>query len=133
MRRLVLVLFVISRAANAPQAIPKHTSLNLHKRAQDKAYIQIAAASASLGIKQQSKVVYSVVGKRKSFADVINPVAKSKQGYPTVVMVFGGGCKSGDRWQNMLLRNNLQQEVMLRSQSTIDYHQKQNIPQQYTT
>ncbi|RYF88104.1 MAG: alpha/beta hydrolase, partial [Chitinophagaceae bacterium] len=59
------------------------------------------------GVKSKENVVYSKIGDRKLLADVYYPARKTKQGYPAVVMIFGGGWKSGDKSQNVPIAQQL--------------------------
>ncbi len=48
-------------------------------------------------IESKENMIYSSAGKRDLRADVFYPARKSKKGYPAVILLFGGGWKSGDK------------------------------------
>ncbi|HVG42388.1 MAG TPA: alpha/beta hydrolase, partial [Chitinophagaceae bacterium] len=70
-------------------------------------YIKIAEPSKPKGIKIKKAIVYNSIGDRKLLADVFYPAKKSKKGYPAIVMIFGGGWRSGDRSQNIPIAQQL--------------------------
>ncbi|MHA4842522.1 alpha/beta hydrolase fold domain-containing protein [Flavitalea antarctica] len=64
-------------------------------------YIKIANPVLSTGILTKHNIVYSVPGNRNLVADVYYPAKKSAKPRPAVVMIFGGGWKSGDKSHNI--------------------------------
>ncbi|MEI6945945.1 alpha/beta hydrolase [Paraflavisolibacter sp. H34] len=93
------------------QEIPRDTSFTVwgtfQKERKARPYIQIAQPAKLKGVKSRENVVYSTLGNRKLLADVYYPRKKSKKGYPGVVMIFGGGWRSGDKSQNVPLAQQL--------------------------
>jgi pectinesterase len=115
MRNLFLLLVFISNSVEAQQDnVPRDTSFTVYsayiKESKKRPYITIAKPAMPVGVKQKENVVFASVGKRKLYADVFYPVKKSKSWYPAVVMIFGGGWKSGDKSQNVPIAQQLAAE-----------------------
>lgn len=110
MKLLVALLLIICISAGA-QTIPRDTSFTVYgtylKERKARPYIQIAAPQLPKGVNQKENVVYSTIGDRKLLADVIYPAKKKKGGYPAVVMIFGGGWRSGNKLQNLPMAQQL--------------------------
>jgi acetyl esterase/lipase len=49
------------------------------------------------GVKSRENIVYRTLGKRALHLDVFYPAKKSKKGYPGVLLIHGGGWRSGDK------------------------------------
>ncbi|MDB5191124.1 MAG: lipoprotein [Segetibacter sp.] len=92
-------LFALS--ATAQNGFPSDTSFTTHsafiKERKKFPFIEIAQPAYPKGVSKKLDVVYSTIGKRKLRADVFYPVAKSKATYPAVILLYGGGWKSGDK------------------------------------
>ena len=61
--------------------------------------ISIASPPTPKGVKIKKDIVYSRIGTRKLVLDIFYP-KKSKQKNPAVLMIHGGGWRSGDRSHN---------------------------------
>jgi acetyl esterase/lipase len=112
MKKLVILFLFISSFAVAQKTnIPRDTSFTVIgtyiKESKKRPYIKIAEPSMPAGVKSKENVVYSKIGHRELLADVFYPAKRSKQGYPGVVMIFGGGWKSGDKSQNVPMAQQL--------------------------
>jgi acetyl esterase/lipase len=112
MKKLVILLLFISSVAVAQKtSVPRDTSFTVIgtyiKESKKRPYIKIAELWMPAGVKSKENVVYSKIGDRELLADVFYPAKKSKQGYPGVVMIFGGGWKSGDKSQNVPMAQQL--------------------------
>ncbi len=129
--KIISAIFIsLSAIANAQQVIPRDTSftvLNTFVKEKKKfPFIEIAQPLMTAGIKTDPNVVYSKVGERKLLADVFHPQKKSKKLYPAVVMIFGGGWKSGDRSQNIPIAQRLAAKDYVAV--TIDYRLSPEAP-----
>jgi pectinesterase len=93
------------------QSIPKDTSFTVYstyiKERKTRPHIQIAQPAMPAGVKSKENVTYSSYGSRNLTADIFYPAKKSKKGYPAVVMIFGGGWRSGDKSQNVPMAQQL--------------------------
>jgi acetyl esterase/lipase len=112
MKKLIILFLFISSVAIAQKTdMPRDTSFTVIgtyiKESKKRPYIKIAEPAMPAEIKSKENVVYSKIGDRELLADVFYPAKKSKQGYPGVVMIFGGGWKSGDKSQNVPMAQQL--------------------------
>ena len=64
-------------------------------------HITIANPLTPKGVKIKYDITFSKQGGRPLLLDVFYPKKKVKQGYPAVLMIFGGGWRSGDRSHNI--------------------------------
>jgi acetyl esterase/lipase len=71
------------------------------KESKTRPYIKIANPALDAEISTRHNVVYSAIGKRNLVADVYYPASKSAKPRPAIVMIFGGGWKSGDKSHNI--------------------------------
>lgn len=62
--------------------------------------ITIANPPTPKSIKIKKDIVFSDIDGRKLMLDVFAPKKRSKNGYPAVLMIFGGGWRSGERSHN---------------------------------
>ncbi|RKD17147.1 esterase [Pelobium manganitolerans] len=96
-----LTLFV-AFAANAQVQVPRDTSFTLYgtyiKEKKYRPYIRIAEPELKTGVLVKKDLVYSDLNGRKLLVDVYCPQNR-KQKYPGVVLIFGGGWRSGDKSQ----------------------------------
>ncbi len=110
MKWLLFVLMMYSFLSEA-QVIPRDTSFTVNgtfiKERKARPYIQIAEPQQLKDVKSKRNFVYNVIGTRQLLADIYYPKNKSKKKVPAVVMVFGGGWKSGDKTQNIPLAQQL--------------------------
>lgn len=112
MKKILVILLVISSVASAQTTeIPRDTSFTVYstflKERKTRPYIEIAKPEMPAGVKSKENLVYSRLGSRKLLADVYYPAKESRKGYPAVVMVFGGGWRSGDKSQNVPIAQKL--------------------------
>jgi pectinesterase len=102
MKNLILlaILLPIITTAQQPE-IPHDTSFTVYsafvKERKKYPFIEIANPSTSKEVSSKKDIVYSSPGKRDLHADVFYPAKKSKKGYSGVLLIFGGGWKSGDK------------------------------------
>ncbi len=102
MNKLITILVLIVNVASAQQAaISRDTSFTTYsafiKERKSRPYIQIAEPKLPQGVRVDENVEFAKIGDRSLQMDVFYPAKKTKQGYPAVVLVFGGGWRSGDR------------------------------------
>jgi acetyl esterase/lipase len=71
------------------------------KESKTRPYIRIANPTLAAEINVRHNVVYSTIGKRNLVADIYYPASKSAKPRPAIVMLFGGGWKSGDKSHNI--------------------------------
>jgi pectinesterase len=110
MKKLIFVLLLWNTAVNA-QSIPRDTSFTLQsayaKAVKDYPFIKMVKPSSPAGVNMESDVVYSAIGNRKMMLDVIAPAGEAKNKRPAVLMLFGGGWKSGDKSHSVPLAEQL--------------------------
>jgi acetyl esterase/lipase len=101
----------IIHLASAQNNIPRDTSFTVYstyiKEQKKRPFIEIADPPTPAGVKSRVNVVYCSYGDRKLSADVYYPAKSSQKKVPAVIMVFGGGWKSGDRSQNIPIAKRL--------------------------
>jgi acetyl esterase/lipase len=107
----------------AAQGIQRDTSFTVYgtyiKESKNRPYIKIAQPSMPAGVKSKKDFVYNTIGTRELTADIYYPAKKSRKGYPAVVMIFGGGWRSGDKSQNVPMAQQLAAKGYVAM--TIDY------------
>lgn len=106
MKNLLLLLTLSLNVAFAQQLqIPRDTSFTVYgtylKESKKYPFIKIAEPSLPKGVAVKQDAVYSTIGSRELHADVFYPIKESKKGYPGVVLIFGGGWRSGDKSQSV--------------------------------
>lgn len=96
---IFFITTILSIVANAQ--LIKDTSFTIHsafvKEQKKYPFIQIAAPAQPTNVREIREVVYRIVGQRTLFADVYLPISKQKKTFPAVLMLFGGGWRSGDK------------------------------------
>jgi pectinesterase len=114
MKNLLLLIILVSWGASAQKVIPRDTSFTVYsafvKERKKYPFIEIAQIAPTKGISSKQNIVYSKVGERKLAADVFYPAKKNKQGYPGVLLIFGGGWKSGDKSMSVPMAQRLANE-----------------------
>lgn len=103
MKKILLILLMgISIAALAQEAeYPRDTSYTIHSAYQKLhtkyPFIEIVEPRLPEGVDQQENMVYRNLGKRQLHMDVFYPGQAGKQAYPGVLLIHGGGWRTGDR------------------------------------
>lgn len=69
--------------------------------------ISIVKEIPSAAVKEYRDLVYCTIGDRKLHIDAFVPAGKSKKTYPAVLIIFGGGWRSGDRSQHIPMAQSL--------------------------
>ncbi|MEO5912010.1 MAG: alpha/beta hydrolase [Pelobium sp.] len=97
---LVFLLICTVRLGFAQVQIPRDTSFTTYsafiKARKQYPKIEIANPTLAKGTLEQHDIVYREIGSRKLLLDIVYPKTK-KEKYPVVVLLFGGGWKSGDK------------------------------------
>lgn len=103
MKKILLILLMgITTAALAQEGdYPRDTSYTIHSAYQKlhKKYpfIEIVEPRLPEGVKQQENVVYRTLGQRQLHMDLFYPVQEKEQVYPAVLLIHGGGWRTGDK------------------------------------
>ncbi|EHQ30298.1 alpha/beta hydrolase [Mucilaginibacter paludis] len=106
--RFILLLIIIASSFHAfaqQKPVERDTSFTLYsafKNAKKKyPFITVANPPVPVNIISKLNLVYCSVGGRQLHLDVFYPSAKSKKSYPAILMIHGGGWRSGDRSQHV--------------------------------
>jgi len=103
-----LFLLVIASVAAAQEkdsagAIARDTSFTIYsayiKAREQYPFISIVKSELPKGVVAEENVVYSKIGKRGLHLDLFYPAEQKAQTYPGVILVHGGGWRSGDMSQ----------------------------------
>ncbi len=102
MKRLLLLLTLLTSAAAAQQVhFPRDTSFTVQntyvKEKKNYPFIQVVKPEMPKGVLAKREVVYSTVGNRNLHLDIFYPSKKSRNGYPGVLLIHGGGWRSGNK------------------------------------
>ena len=101
MRLLVIILFL----SQWSMAQPRDTSFSIRatyiKESKKYPFITIASPVSSKKTSQETDIAYRSIGDRKLLLDVFYPGKKKKEELrPAILMIFGGGWRSGDKTHN---------------------------------
>jgi pectinesterase len=85
--------------------IPRDTSFTVYsaygKAREQYPFISIVKPELREGVVADENGVYSKIGKRELHLDLFYPVEQKAQTYPGVILVHGGGWRSGDKSQSV--------------------------------
>lgn len=99
------IFILVSVMASAQQQIPRDSSFTLQstfaKEKKQRPYIEIAHPEMIEGVTFLKDQVYKSLGERVLTADVFYPKKKIRGNYPGVVLIHGGGWRSGDKSQTV--------------------------------
>lgn len=107
MRYYFVILFACIVMGSFAQQKPierdtSFTTYSAYKSALKKyPFITIANPLVPANIISKANVVYCKIGDRELHLDIFYPTAKSKKPYPAVLLIHGGGWRSGDRSQHV--------------------------------
>lgn len=80
--------------------IPRDTSYTLYsatiKMHKKFPYAKLVTDKLPSNVKEKKNIVYEHIGKRKLHLDVFYPLAKKSEKFPAVLMIHGGGWRSGN-------------------------------------
>jgi pectinesterase len=107
MKRLfILFIFISSLASAQKKIIPRDTSFTIHsayiKEKEKYPFIEIAKPLIPDNISIKQDIVYTSIQQRDLHLDVYYPNKKTAK-HPAVLLIHGGGWKSGDKSQNEAL------------------------------
>ncbi len=101
---LLFTWLIMAEYVSAQVVLKKDTSFTVYsayaKEKKKYPHIEIPSYELPAGVTVTKDVVYRNIGSRQLLADVYAPTIKSRKGYPAVLLIFGGGWKSGnkDHW-----------------------------------
>ena len=105
--KLAFPVIALSQVAS----IPHDTSFTVYgtfiKEQKKFPFIKIANPPVPTNIFIDSNKVYHTINGRELHADIFYPKVKNKKGYPGVVLIHGGGWRSGDRTQTIPIARQL--------------------------
>lgn len=97
----------------AQKEISRDTSFTVYssfiKESKKHPFIKIVKPEFTKGIHFNTDIIYVSYGDRSLSLDIFHPAKKNKKGYPGVLLIHGGGWKSGDRSQNIPFAQQLAQ------------------------
>lgn len=100
-----------ARPAAAQLLAPKDTSFTVHsaylKARKKNPEISIANPAVPRTIRAATNLTYCTLGSRALQLDVFYPVKPRKGGYPAVLLIHGGGWRSGNRSQHVPMAQQL--------------------------
>ncbi|WP_236668753.1 alpha/beta hydrolase [Hymenobacter rubidus] len=108
----LLLLLVATHPAVAQQpAVPRDTSFTTYsafvKARKKYPAISIARPAVPATIQAKTNVTYCSLNGRDLQLDIFYPAAKRRKGYPAVLLVYGGGWRSGNRSQHVPMAQQL--------------------------
>jgi len=105
------VFLSFGKAFAQNSTVPRDTSFALYSTyiKTKKKYPDIKMVSTEIpkGVKSKTDITYCSVNSRDLKLDVFYPAKKSKKAYPAVLLIHGGGWRSGERSQNIPLAEQL--------------------------
>lgn len=105
MKKILLMLFIpallIAQQPKIKKAIPRDTSFTTSsstvKVLKDYPFAKPVISKLPEGIKFHENLIYTTYGERQLHLDLFEPVDKSKGPYPAVLIIHGGGWRTGDK------------------------------------
>jgi acetyl esterase/lipase len=101
-----LIFLLISETCLAQQPVMRDTTFTLQstfeKEVKKRPYIKIVTTALSENVKQENNIAYRHIGNRELLLDIFYP-KNTNQKKPAVLLLFGGGWKSGDKSQNQTM------------------------------
>jgi acetyl esterase/lipase len=102
MKKIFLFLVIAGLiSAQQKKEISSDTSFNSKSTAQKvyKQYPNVKLAEPKLpeGVSVKENLIYTSYGDRDLHLDLFSPIKKDKKPYPAVILIHGGGWRSGDR------------------------------------
>ena len=105
MNKLLLILFFNAGTLSAQQGVQKDTSFTVHSAFQKEVkkfpFIRIAAPNLPIGVLVKENQIYHTIEGRSLHLDVFYPAKNGQKKYPGVLLIHGGGWKSGDKSQSI--------------------------------
>lgn len=111
MKKIILFLMaIISLQGLSQQVIPRDTSFTIksayEKERKKRPYIEIAEPALTKDVKREADIAYKTVNGRQLVLDIFYPT-NTQQKKPAVLLIFGGGWRSGDKTQNHAMATEL--------------------------
>jgi acetyl esterase/lipase len=101
----LFILTISTQGFSQQKPLERDTSFTIYsayKSAKKKyPFITIANPPVPANIASKTNLTYCTIGNRELHLDVFYPIAKSKKLYPAVLLIHGGGWRSGDRSQHI--------------------------------
>lgn len=103
MKKLFLLFLIMPTAILAQQKVtyPRDTSYTVHsayeKLQKRYPFIGIVKPEMPEGVENERKIVYRTLGNRDLHLDVYYPAKRSKKNYPAILLIHGGGWRTGDK------------------------------------
>ncbi|KAF0151989.1 MAG: Alpha/beta hydrolase fold-3 domain protein [Ignavibacteria bacterium] len=98
---IILAMFVCSNLLAQEIKIPRDTSFNTKSTAEkilkDYPFAIVVEAIVTNNVKAEYGVVYTTRGKRKLHLDIVSPKIKGRDKFPFVMVLHGGGWRSGNK------------------------------------
>ena len=100
---LLLTPLLAAQPQKSSQAGTRDTSFTVHSAAaklhKQYPFARIAEPPLPRGVRVHKNLVYSTIGSRKLRLDILRPENLRRGPYPAVILIHGGGWRSGDRSQ----------------------------------
>ena len=97
----IMVMFVVHSSWAQTIVIPRDTSFTVQsayeKSREQYPFIEIARPELPEGVHVRKNVVYRTLGERQLHLDIFYPAGGGKQRYPGVLLIHGGGWRSGSK------------------------------------
>ena len=98
---IVMLVIVFSQALAQQKEIPRDTSFTLTNTApkvyKQYPYAKLVEAKLPSAVLAQENIVYARYGERELHLDLFSPREKGTELYPGVILIHGGGWRSGNR------------------------------------
>lgn len=109
MRLTAIISFLLLlpwSSVTAQQPVPRDTSFTIRatyiKEKKYRSYIEVALPKSDPAVKSKADIPYRYTGNRNLLLDIYYP-KKKKPRHPAVLLIFGGGWRSGDKSQNQAM------------------------------
>ena len=111
MKKIVFILSILfSTTADAQQSFPRDTSFNIpatfEKEKKKRPYIIVADPEIPKDVAVKKNIVFKKTGDHALTLDIFYPKKKNKN-TPAVLLIFGGGWRSGDKTHNYAMATEL--------------------------
>src|SRR5947209_5720573 len=107
----LIALIAIAHSVKGQPAIARDTSFTVYstyiKEKKKRPYIEIVEPVKDANVKSKVNIVCNSINGRDLLADIFYPSKRSFKARPAVVMIFGGGWRSGDKSQNIPIAQKL--------------------------
>ena len=98
---MLLANLLVAQQKEVSAGVPRDTSFTVNNTATNvlKQYphVKVVASDLPAGVTAENNLIYAIDGKRGLHLDLFKPLKKSPKGSPGVIMIHGGGWRSGYR------------------------------------